>query len=255
MATRLYPKDLPRNLHKRYIGLNWGITSTIARYVWGASFIKSGKILDIACGYGGGSEILWRAAHETCTKMEAVRINTAYLKGVIKNSIRNLSSFRDFLRHPQFFRRPCYRLPGLKVYGVDISLSHLFFAKKYYPRHLYCCADGCRIPFKSSTFDAVVSFATLEYVPDPWSAMEEMKRILKIGGILLVHIPIADPDNPEKYNRQISPAEIVNLITTYYQNSVFFGMRQNGIIYWAGSENELLDRSFKTDYALAICRK
>lgn len=50
-------------------------------------------------------------------------------------------------------------------------------------------ADGCALPFDDASFDLILSFHVLEHIPDDFSAMCELRRVLKSGGILLVQVP------------------------------------------------------------------
>jgi SAM-dependent methyltransferase len=49
------------------------------------------------------------------------------------------------------------------------------------------------LPFKSSTFDAVLSSAVLEHVKDPWLCASEILRVLKPGGELICCVPFLQP--------------------------------------------------------------
>ena len=50
-------------------------------------------------------------------------------------------------------------------------------------------ASALALPFPDETFDLIVTQETLEHVPDPFKAMEEMARVLKPGGTLYVQLP------------------------------------------------------------------
>jgi 2-polyprenyl-3-methyl-5-hydroxy-6-metoxy-1,4-benzoquinol methylase len=50
-------------------------------------------------------------------------------------------------------------------------------------------ADIQRIPFPDESFDVVVSQETLEHVPDPALALEELVRVTRRGGKLIVTTP------------------------------------------------------------------
>ena len=52
--------------------------------------------------------------------------------------------------------------------------------------------DVCSLEFEDETFDAVLSFAVLEHVKEPLSAVREMVRVLKAGGVLLSRIVTRD---------------------------------------------------------------
>ncbi len=45
------------------------------------------------------------------------------------------------------------------------------------------------LPFKNSSFDVVTSLANLEHLPNPEYSLEEIHRILKPGGLLLLTVP------------------------------------------------------------------
>lgn len=52
-----------------------------------------------------------------------------------------------------------------------------------------------RLPFASETFDAVISLHVLEHLPRPWRMAEEMKRVLKPGGVALCTVPFVSPEH------------------------------------------------------------
>jgi SAM-dependent methyltransferase len=52
--------------------------------------------------------------------------------------------------------------------------------------------DVCALEFEDDTFDAVLSFAVLEHVEEPSSAVGEMTRVLKKGGVILSSVVTRD---------------------------------------------------------------
>ncbi len=64
--------------------------------------------------------------------------------------------------------------------GVDISAG----LSKYYHKK-YVVADGAALPFPKESFDAIFSYATHEHIPDIETALEEIVRVLKTGGVCL----------------------------------------------------------------------
>jgi ubiquinone/menaquinone biosynthesis C-methylase UbiE len=76
---------------------------------------------------------------------------------------------------------------GYEVVGVDIVLSSLVFARRHWDseRKTWGQASGERLPFRSESFDAVVSFQLLEHIPDILSFHSEAFRILRAGGVYL----------------------------------------------------------------------
>jgi SAM-dependent methyltransferase len=50
-------------------------------------------------------------------------------------------------------------------------------------------ADGSNLPFKANTFDTVLCTEVIEHLEEPWKAIEEMYRVLKPGGHLILSAP------------------------------------------------------------------
>ncbi len=81
---------------------------------------------------------------------------------------------------------------GLAV-GVDISEPMLQRAVRNEagPQVGFIKADAQRLPFRDNTFDAVVSTAVLQLVPNPAAALAEMARVLRPRGRLAIMVPTA----------------------------------------------------------------
>ena len=75
----------------------------------------------------------------------------------------------------------------LGAVGADLSLPTLRAARKRYPAR-YVAADALRLPF-ARAFDAVVSFETIEHVPDAASFVAECARVLRPEGVFIVSTP------------------------------------------------------------------
>ncbi|MBI5189979.1 MAG: class I SAM-dependent methyltransferase [Nitrospirae bacterium] len=76
---------------------------------------------------------------------------------------------------------------GLNPVGVDADEGMLSYAASSCGRWaLLAGAAAEALPFKDASFDRVVSVCTLEFVAAPETAVREMARMLKQGGILLV---------------------------------------------------------------------
>jgi ubiquinone/menaquinone biosynthesis C-methylase UbiE len=55
---------------------------------------------------------------------------------------------------------------------------------------LYChLASAYKLPFPDESFDTVLAMGVLEYLDQPWKALEEMARVAKSGGVILVSYP------------------------------------------------------------------
>lgn len=79
---------------------------------------------------------------------------------------------------------------GARVAAIDLEPSRIRNARTYHnvPGVDYWLADAEALPFPDRTFDKVVSVCALEHFHDPQSAITEMRRVLKPGGILVLHV-------------------------------------------------------------------
>jgi arsenite methyltransferase len=77
--------------------------------------------------------------------------------------------------------------------GVDISEPMLARAVRAEagPQVGFVRADAQRLPFRDQTFDAVVSIAMLQLIPEPAAALAEMVRVLRPGARMAVMVPTA----------------------------------------------------------------
>ncbi len=123
-----------------------------------------------------------------------------------------------------------------KVIGIDISIEVIKHASERYKREnveylVGSCAD---IPLSDASIDMVVSFETIEHHYQHEQMMQEIKRILRPTGILLI-------SSPDKYRYSVEPGysnpfhvkelyehEFKQLLRHYFKNAAYFGQR---IIY------------------------
>jgi SAM-dependent methyltransferase len=68
-------------------------------------------------------------------------------------------------------------------------------------------ADGAKLPFLDATFDTVLLLEVLEHVADAPAVLDEIARVLKPGGRLLLSVPFLYPlhDAPHDYRRYTAP--------------------------------------------------
>jgi SAM-dependent methyltransferase len=76
---------------------------------------------------------------------------------------------------------------GYAIVGLDISPGMLKQARaKFGTIHNLVRGDAMRIPFGNESFDVVCSYATLHLVSDSQTALKEMHRCLRPGGLLII---------------------------------------------------------------------
>jgi ubiquinone/menaquinone biosynthesis C-methylase UbiE len=79
-------------------------------------------------------------------------------------------------------------LSGSQVIGLDISLPMLIRAGKKLKEFPFqiVLADMLNLPFPESSFDKVVSVTAVEFIEDAKGAVEELFRVTKKGGSIVV---------------------------------------------------------------------
>jgi ubiquinone/menaquinone biosynthesis C-methylase UbiE len=77
--------------------------------------------------------------------------------------------------------------------GIDVSRGMLRHAQRRLKLTgsdpLLVQADACRLPFAENTFDVVYARGMLHHLPDPARGMQEIRRVLKPGGLAVVLDP------------------------------------------------------------------
>jgi ubiquinone/menaquinone biosynthesis C-methylase UbiE len=93
------------------------------------------------------------------------------------------------------------------IFGVDIDLKALQFAKNNSPASFYTNSDCLGLPFASASFDNTLCHFFLLWVESVPDALTEMKRVTRSGGHVLA---LAEPD----YGGRIDfPEELVKMGT------------------------------------------
>src|SRR5439155_1247949 len=77
---------------------------------------------------------------------------------------------------------------GADAWGVDASSEAATIAALRTPGRILC-AVAAELPFPTASFDVIYCYSTLEHVADAASAVREMVRALRPGGLLYLHTP------------------------------------------------------------------
>jgi SAM-dependent methyltransferase len=79
---------------------------------------------------------------------------------------------------------------GATPIGMDLSADGLSAAAAALNGHARLAqADAARLPLPHAALDVVVSFETLEHVPDPDATLAEFRRVLRPAGTLILSTP------------------------------------------------------------------
>jgi demethylmenaquinone methyltransferase/2-methoxy-6-polyprenyl-1,4-benzoquinol methylase len=75
---------------------------------------------------------------------------------------------------------------GATVIPTDLSFGMLLVGKQRRPDLSFVAADALQLPYADASFDAVTISFGLRNVEDPRAALNEMRRVDKPGGTLLI---------------------------------------------------------------------
>ncbi|MBD3231330.1 methyltransferase domain-containing protein [Candidatus Dependentiae bacterium] len=86
-----------------------------------------------------------------------------------------------------------FDLQNFTCFGIDISESTINFTKKLFEKEnkkaYFIVADGEELPFKSNTFNVIVSSHTFEHIKNDEKVLKECARILAPNGELIIFVP------------------------------------------------------------------
>ncbi len=80
-----------------------------------------------------------------------------------------------------------------RVVGMDRSGTAVRYARTRYRRAntAFLVGDAGGLPFPEASFESVVSFETIEHLPEIPRYLEEVRRVLRPGGVFVVSTPKA----------------------------------------------------------------
>ncbi|WP_147804426.1 class I SAM-dependent methyltransferase [Alkalicoccus halolimnae] len=124
--------------------------------------------------------------------------------------------------------------------GIDLNQETVEYARgsHYHPNVAYRTGDlrDASLPEKLGTFDTVLSFETIEHLPDDREGLARLSDLTKPGGTLIVSTPFGagreEPCGSPFHYFQLTESEFISLfqeeqfafsdVRFYYQNGVSF---------------------------------
>jgi ubiquinone/menaquinone biosynthesis C-methylase UbiE len=78
-----------------------------------------------------------------------------------------------------------------QVHGFDVSSEAVAYATSRFaaPNLTFSVADATNIPLPDDSIDVVITFETIEHIPDYAAFMQEITRVLKPDGIAIISTP------------------------------------------------------------------
>lgn len=119
--------------------------------------------------------------------------------------------------------------------GIDNSPEAVRHARSSVPSARFLLHGLPSIPLPDASFDAVVSFETVEHIPDDRAFLTEVRRVLRPDGLLLLSTPnkdVTSPDGPPAnpfHVREYLIHDLTRLVTgSGFQEVEVFGQGQVG---------------------------
>lgn len=135
-----------------------------------------------------------------------------------------------------------------RVIGVSHPIEAIRHAREIHKQdNLEFMLGSCyEIPLPDASVDLVVCFDAIEYYDQHEKIMDEIKRVLNPGGVLLISSPdkynysMESVYNNELHVKELYKHEFSKLVQSYFCNVVYYGQR---IVYGSGvfSEECLLE--------------
>ncbi|UCA47069.1 bifunctional 2-polyprenyl-6-hydroxyphenol methylase/3-demethylubiquinol 3-O-methyltransferase UbiG [Pseudochrobactrum sp. XF203] len=149
------------------------------------------------------------------------------------------------------------------VTGVDISEEAVLHAQKRYGNLAsFLVGAANEIPMEDNSVDAVISFETIEHVSNHVSMLDEIKRVLRPNGFLMISSPDKEiyTDKAGYVNEfhvsELTFGEFKNLLEVNFNNVRMFGQKitacsiivdllhdvenSNGVFYTDGSNGSVM---------------
>jgi 2-polyprenyl-3-methyl-5-hydroxy-6-metoxy-1,4-benzoquinol methylase len=110
-----------------------------------------------------------------------------------------------------------------KVFGVDVAEDAVKYAETNYSssRTEYLVGDGVSIPLATASVDVVISFETIEHIPDYKQFLVEVKRVLRPGGVMVLSTPndLEFAEGNHFHVHEFKLDELVGLTKQYFKHS------------------------------------
>jgi SAM-dependent methyltransferase len=121
-----------------------------------------------------------------------------------------------------------------QVIGADLSPAAIEHAKRVYAgvaNAQFVCAPCTKLPLEAASIDVAMSFETIEHIGEQEAFLEELTRVLKPDGVLVLSCPnkLAYTDKRgfvnEFHVKELYRDELAALVNKHFPHSVWYGQR------------------------------
>jgi len=143
-----------------------------------------------------------------------------------------------------------------EIIGIDNDETAVEYAKKtyYHPLSTFIVGDvtDLSLPEKLGQFDTIISFETIEHIPEEEKFLKNIDGLLKPGGTLILSTPFGQgrgkPTGVPFHVHQLTINEFKQLFTPF--NEVSFYYKKGALIQPMGYEN-----IENPPLGIAVCQK
>lgn len=134
-------------------------------------------------------------------------------------------------------------LPAGSV-GLDINPRNVETVARRLPRHRCVLGDVEAMPFEDAAFGTVVCTEVLEHVPDPGSALAEIRRVLVPGGVLIGSVPArswiwrlrflsSTCPRDEPFHHEYTKSEVRELLAGFEIDRIWYSLLHFNVLFVA----------------------
>jgi len=123
---------------------------------------------------------------------------------------------------------------ALSALGLDIDPAAVAYAKERYKNCRFAQCDATNLILPDGCVDVVVSFETLEHISDQRKFLNECRRVLRPGGLLICSTPNRalsrwSPRNPF-HAAELYPREFQTMMTELFPAVEIFSQRNRAVM-------------------------
>ena len=113
---------------------------------------------------------------------------------------------------------------GCDAIGADYDEELVCMARSAWGAERFLVANALALPFADASFDVVVTFETIEHVSDGAAFLNEMRRVLRPGGLFMCSTPnIRYTTHPVYHLKEYKPEEFFELVRRAFGNVKRYG--------------------------------
>lgn len=162
-----------------------------------------------------------------------------YHKQMYFDHIRRYEFASEFVKNKQVLDVACgtgygslllAKSAARRVFGIDISKKTIKYAQKHYPHKKlkFVVGDATDIPLANNSVDVVVCFETLEHVKKYRKLLDEVKRVLRKNGLLVISTPnklLSNRGDNPYHVREFGEKEFGDILENNFSDVKIYGQK------------------------------